>query len=429
MTQLQSAWAGDVTAEMEEAARAERVSPRVVRERIAEGTAVLPANRLRTNRRNLVIGKGFRVKVNANLGTSLDYADLSREIAKLEAAEEAKADAVMDLSTGGDIREIRKTLLAKTSLTFGTVPIYECGIDAVRETGSIMGMTGDGMLEAVRRHAEDGVDFVTVHSGVTREVCAGLDGARRVCHIVSRGGAFLAEWMKVKGEENPYYARFDEVLEIAKAFDVTLSLGDGLRPGAIADAMDGPQVHELMVLAGLARRAREEGVQVMIEGPGHVPLHQIRAQVELEKELCEGAPFYVLGPLVTDISPGYDHIVSAIGGALAAWAGADFLCYVTPSEHLSLPDAQQVREGVIAARIAGHAADIARGIPGARETDLAFSRMRRARDWKGMIENALDPQAARAIREKGKPSDDDVCSMCGPFCPFKLKDAKASKKG
>jgi len=422
MTQLKAARRGEVTPEMQEVARAEGASPETVCERIASGEAVLPANRLRSNRSNRVIGRGFRVKVNANIGTSRDYPDLDRELAKLLEAEKAGADAVMDLSTGGDIREIRRTLLARTSMVFGTVPVYECGIRAVQDTGSIMGMTPDSMLEAVRVHAQDGVDFVTVHAGVTREVTAGLAEGERVCHIVSRGGAFLAEWMAHHGKENPFFERFDDLLDIAREHDVTLSLGDGLRPGALADSMDGPQVHELMILARLARRAREAGVQVMIEGPGHVPLNQVRAQVELEKELCEGAPFYVLGPLVTDIAPGYDHIVSAIGGALAAWAGADFLCYVTPSEHLSLPDAQQVREGVIASRIAAHSADIARGIPGAFETDLAFSRMRRARDWKGMIENALDPEAARTIREKGKPSDEETCSMCGPFCPFKLED-------
>jgi phosphomethylpyrimidine synthase len=422
MTQLSKARAGEVTAEMEEAALSEGVAPDRVRKSIEAGTAVLPANRSRTHRKNLVIGKGFRTKVNANIGTSRDYADLEVEIAKLEAAAEAGADAVMDLSTGGDIRAVRKSLLARTSLPFGTVPVYECGVEAVRTSGSIMGMTPDSMIESVRIHAEDGVDFVTVHSGVTRDVVRGLSEAERICSIVSRGGSFLAEWMEVHGEENPYFARFDDLIEIARAYDVTLSLGDGLRPGAIADAMDEPQVRELMVLAKLARRARKADVQVMIEGPGHVPLQQVRAQVELEKELCDGAPFYVLGPLVTDIAPGYDHIVSAIGGALAAWAGADFLCYVTPSEHLSLPDVQQVREGVVAARIAGHAADIAKDLPGAFDRDRAFSKLRRARDWEGMLENAIDPLAARTLRERGRPSDEDVCSMCGPFCPFKLKD-------
>ncbi len=422
MTQLASATAGTITAEMEEAARHEGVAPETVRERIAAGHAVLPANRRRTGRRNILIGKGFSVKVNANLGTSRDYADVERERKKMKAAEEAGADAVMDLSTGGDIRAIRRDLIAGTYLTFGTVPIYECGILAERETGSILGMSADDMFEAVKNHIEDGVDFLTIHAGVTRDVVATLDADTRVCDIVSRGGAFLAEWTSHHGKENPFYARFDDLLDLCREDDVTISLGDGLRPGALADALDAAQVHELMVLSVLARRAREAGVQVMIEGPGHVPLHQVRAQVEMEKELCGGAPFYVLGPLVTDIAPGYDHIVSAIGGALAAWAGADFLCYVTPSEHLSLPDEQHVREGVIASRIAAHASDIARGLPGAFERDRDFSVMRRARDWPGMLKNALDPEAARLIRQKGMPSDEETCSMCGPFCPFKLKD-------
>jgi phosphomethylpyrimidine synthase len=411
-----------VTRELKHAAEAVGAPAETLRERIAEGTAVLPANRGRGERDFLAVGKGFRTKVNANLGTSRDRADLEAEFAKLQAVEEAGADAVMDLSTGGDIGAVRRALLRRTRLAFGTVPVYEAAVAAVRKTGSILGMTPDSMLAALEAHARDGVDFATVHAGVTRAAVAALEEAPRVCHIVSRGGAFLSEWMEEHGRENPFFERFDDVIAIARERDVTLSLGDGLRPGALADSLDEAQLRELRTLARLAERARAAGVQVMIEGPGHVPLHQVQAQVLLEKEICGGAPFYVLGPVVTDVAPGWDHLTAAIGGALAAWAGADFLCYVTPSEHLGLPDAEQVRQGVVAARIAGHAADIAKGVRGAAERDRAFSRMRRARDWKGMIENALDPATARRIREAAGHSEDETCTMCGPFCPFKLRD-------
>jgi phosphomethylpyrimidine synthase len=329
----------------------------------------------------------------------------------------------MDLSTGGNLRAIRRAIVRHSPVPVGSVSIYDAAVTAVAESGkNILAMTCESMLAAFRAHASDGIDFITVHAGVTREVLADLAGHPRVCGMVSRGGTFLAEWMKHHKAENPYYERFDELLEIAREFDVTLSLGDGLRPGALADANDAAQLHELRVLAGLAGRARKAGVQVMIEGPGHVPLHLIAEHVRYQKELCDGAPFYVLGPLVTDVAPGYDHITSAIGGALAAAAGADFLCYVTPSEHLSLPGVEDVHVGVIAARIAAHAGDIAKGIPHAADWDRTFSDRRRKRDWEKLLTECIDPATAKRIREKGKPADSDVCSMCGEFCVFRLQD-------
>jgi phosphomethylpyrimidine synthase len=426
MTQLILARDGMVTDEMVRAA--EGIDPERLRQSIAAGRAVLPANRDRERQRPCAIGEGLRTKVNANIGTSGDYPDLARELEKLAAAEEAGADTVMDLSTGGDLVAIRQAILDRASVPVGTVPIYDVGIRAIREQGSIRAMTAEGILGTIRAHAEQGVDFVTVHCGVTRAVVDTLVRHRRVCGIVSRGGTFLAEWIRFHGQENPLYERFDEVLDIAREHDVTLSLGDGLRPGALADAFDAPQVHELMVLSELAERARAAGVQVMIEGPGHVPLHQIEAQVRLQKELCKGAPFYVLGPLVTDIAPGYDHITSAIGGAIAAAAGADFLCYVTPAEHLGLPSVEQVRQGVVAARIAAHAGDIAKGVPGAAERDRELSRRRRRRDWAGQIELCLDPKLASALREEARPADAETCSMCGELCVFKIADDEEKKR-
>jgi len=422
MTQLQLARAGKITDEMRRAAAAERMDPERLRQLLAEGKAALPANHGRHRKVPCPVGLGMRTKVNANIGTSADYPDPAKELDKLAAAEEAGADMVMDLSTGGDLVAIRQAVLDRATVPIGTVPIYDAAVQAVQGEGSIRAMTADGILATVRAHAEQGVDFVTVHCGVTREVVATLHRNERLCGMVSRGGTILAHWMLAHKQENPLFERFDEVIAVALEHDVTLSLGDGMRPGSIADAFDAAQVHELMVLAELADRARAAGVQVMIEGPGHVPLHQIEAQVRLQKDLCKGAPFYVLGPLVTDIAPGYDHITSAIGGAIAAAAGADFLCYVTPAEHLGLPNAEQVRQGVIAARIAAHAADIAKGIPGAMERDRELSARRRRRDWPGQLELCLDPRLARALRNGAKPSDDETCSMCGKFCVFKIAD-------
>jgi len=422
MTQLTIAREGAISDEMRRAAAIDGVDAEQLRQSIAAGRACLPANHNRTRRRPCAIGEGLHTKVNANIGTSGDYADLDKELAKLAAAEEAGADTLMDLSTGGDLEVIRQAILDAAAVPVGTVPIYDIGTRCVREHGSIRAMTADGILDTVRAHAEQGVDFVTVHCGITKAVVDTATTNRRVCGVVSRGGTFLAEWVRYHGQENPLYERFDEVIAIALEHDVTLSLGDGMRPGAQADAFDAAQVHELMVLGELCRRALDAGAQVMIEGPGHVPLHQVEAQVKLQKELCKGAPFYVLGPLVTDIAPGYDHITAAIGGAVAAGAGADFLCYVTPTEHLALPGIDHVRQGVVACRIAAHAGDIAKGIPGAAERDRELSRRRRARDWPGQLELCLDPKTASTLRGDAAPADEAVCSMCGELCVFKIAD-------
>jgi len=429
MTQLEQARQGIVTDAMRTVAEAEGLDAESLRARVATGRVAISTSVRRRAGRILAVGEGLRVKVNANIGTSPDYADAAVELEKLRAAVEAGTDSVMDLSTGGDIPAIRRRIMEACRVTVGTVPIYEAAAGAARGRGRLDAMTADDMLSSVRRHAEDGVDFVTVHCGVTRRIVESEPLRRRVCGIVSRGGTFLAHWILRHRQENPLYERFDELIDIAREFDVTLSLGDGLRPGAIADAMDGPQVEELMTLADLARRAVAAGVQTMLEGPGHVPLDQVEAQVKLAKELTGGLPFYVLGPIVTDVAPGYDHITSAIGGAVAAMAGADFLCYVTPTEHLGLPRPQDVREGVVAARIAAHAADVARGRPGAREWDLRMSRARAARDWEKQAAEALDPERARELRRERRPGHDDVCSMCGDYCVFKVRNGDRGKGG
>jgi len=422
MTQLQEAQAGVVTDRMREVARAEGVEPEKLRRLVEQGLAVIPCNKSRRAAKVFGIGNRLRTKVNANIGTSPDCVDIELEREKLEAAATAGADSVMDLSTGGDVRAIRRRLLDDCDILFGTVPIYEAASAAARKHHNIRRMTADDMLRAVESSAADGVDFVTVHCGVTRATARTLAASKRLCGVVSRGGTFLIEWMRHNDRENPLYERFDEVLDICREHDVTISLGDGLRPGAIADAFDAAQVHELMVMAELARRARGGGVQVMIEGPGHVPLDQVMAQVKLEKRLCDGAPFYVLGPIVTDVAPGYDHITGAIGGALAAMAGADFLCYVTPCEHLGLPRPQHVTEGVIASRIAAHAADIAKGLPGASDWDNELSKFRRTRDWERQLASAMDPDEARRLHSLLRSDENDTCTMCGEYCVFKLAD-------
>jgi len=429
MTQMELARQGEVTEAVRTVAEAEGLDAQTVRRRVADGLIAIPLGNKRGPRRVMGVGQGLRVKVNANLGTSPDYADVAAEVEKLRAAEEAGADAVMDLSTGGDLRDVRRRIMEAATVAVGSVPIYEAAAGAARARGRIDAMTAEDIFAAVRRHGQDGVDFVTVHCGVTRQIveCEAL--GRRLCGIVSRGGTFLAHWIRRNRQENPLLERFDELLDIAREFDLTLSLGDGLRPGAIADAMDGPQVEELLVLAGLARRALAAGVQVIIEGPGHVPMDQVQAQVRLQKELTGGLPFYVLGPIVTDIAPGYDHITSAIGGAVAAWAGADFLCYVTPTEHLGLPRPQDVREGVMAARIAAHAADVARGRADAREWDRRLSLARSRRDWEGQAAGAIDPERARQLRAERRSGRDDVCSMCGEYCVFKVRNGDGQPEG
>ncbi|HRU05746.1 MAG TPA: phosphomethylpyrimidine synthase ThiC [Candidatus Brocadiia bacterium] len=422
MTQLELARQGKITEAMEQVARDEGVAAEVIRQRIAAGRLVIPLNRRRKAQRVCGVGEGLRTKVNANIGASHDYPDADAELKKLTSAVDAGADAVMDLSTGGDITAIRQRILEASPIGVGTVPIYQAAVTAAREKGGIRQMTAKDMLDSVRLHCEQGVDFVTIHCGITRDVARLAKESERVCGVVSRGGAFLVDWVTHHKAENPFYQRFDEIIDMAKEFDVTLSLGDGMRPGAQADAFDRLQVEELSVMAGLCARAQAAGAQVMIEGPGHVPLNQVASHVQLQKALCKGAPFYVLGPIVTDVAPGYDHITSAIGGAIAAAAGADFLCYVTPAEHLGLPDPSHVRDGVIAARIAAHAADIAKGVPGAAEWDRKMSVLRRRRDWPGQLKLAMDPRRAAALRETRNVGNPETCSMCGQYCVFKVED-------
>ncbi|MHC4522480.1 MAG: phosphomethylpyrimidine synthase ThiC [Planctomycetota bacterium] len=426
MTQLLKAREGTITEEMRRIAQDEGCDAEALRKKVAEGKVVICSNRHRNTGKTyglLGVGQGLRTKVNANIGTSQDYQLIEEELGKLRAAEKAGADAVMDLSTGGDLREIRRRVMEETTISIGSVPIYEAVVDAAKGGNAIKDMKAGNMLEAVRRHCEDGVGFVTVHCGATRGLLKLINDGKRVCGVVSRGGVFLVEWMAFHKRENPLYENFDELLDMLKEYDVTLSLGDAMRPGALADAFDSIQVHELNVLAELCVRAKEKGVQTIVEGPGHVPINQIASQVQLQKELCHGAPFYVLGPIVTDVAPGYDHITSAIGGAIAASAGADFLCYVTPSEHLSLPAVQDVWDGVMATRIAAHAADIAKGVNRAREWDRTMSQMRRARNWEGQFATCIDRERAESFRATRPTSDnDDVCSMCGTFCVFKVAD-------
>ena len=419
MTQLELAKEGTISPEMEEIARREGVSADFVREGIVQGRIVIPANK---NHKNLVpcgIGSGLRVKVNANIGTSPDFSDIGAELNKLEVAAKSGADTIMDLSTGGDIKGIRQTIIASSKLPVGTVPIYQAAVQAISLYGAITKMTIDGIFDVIEEQARDGVDFMTVHAGVTREVVEHLRRGSRLADVVSRGGVFMIGWMLQNKRENPLYEHFDRLLEIARKYDVTLSLGDGLRPGSIADASDQAQIAELLVLGELVKVAREKGVQVMVEGPGHVPLDQIEANVRLEKALCSEAPFYVLGPLVTDVGAGYDHITGAIGGALAAMAGADFLCYVTPAEHLSLPDVEDVRQGIIASKIAAHAADIARGLPGAMEWDRKMALARKRFDWEEQAGLSLDPDRFRQAHQKVRTKS-AACSMCGEFCAMEL---------
>jgi phosphomethylpyrimidine synthase len=420
MTQIEAASQNRFTPEMESVAAGERVTVESLRQGISRGDTVILKNRKRRNSPPLGVGRGLRTKVNANIGTSTDDHDVSAEIEKAKMAVSCGADAIMDLSTGGDLTAIRKRMLEEIPAALGTVPIYEAAVLAIQREGKLTSMTEGDLFSVLERQAAEGVDFFTIHCGITRQSIERLRTRGRLMNIVSRGGSFLAAWILANGRENPLFERFDRVLEIAREYDVTLSLGDGMRPGSILDATDGAQITELVTLGELARQAREKGVQVMIEGPGHVPLDQIQANVLLEKKLCDNAPFYVLGPLVTDAAPGYDHITSAIGGAIAAAAGADFLCYVTPGEHIKLPDLEEVRQGVIAAKIAGHAADLVKGIPGAIDRDRAISTARRDLDWEAQFDLSLDPDRARSMRAKTRPKEETVCTMCGDFCAIRL---------
>ncbi|MEK6531226.1 MAG: phosphomethylpyrimidine synthase ThiC [Deltaproteobacteria bacterium] len=419
MTRIEAARNGVITDEMRDVAAREHVSPEHVRGSIEAGSIVITRN-LKRQILPMGVGAGLRTKVNANIGSSEDFAALDGELKKLKAAIGAGADAVMDLSTGGDIDAIRSEVLKASDVPVGTVPIYQAALEARKSGRTFLDLTADDMFDAIEAHASDGVDFITVHCGVTRESVERIDRQGRIMGIVSRGGALTAEWIKKNRRENPLYGDFKRLLKIAKKYDMVLSLGDGLRPGCLADATDRGQIEELIILGELQRAAVKEGVQVMIEGPGHMPIDQIKANILLQKKLCNGAPFYVLGPLVTDIAPGYDHITSAIGGAVAAGAGADFLCYVTPSEHLRLPDIDDVKEGVIACRIAAHAGDIAKGVSGALDADIALSRARKALNWDEQIRLSIDPEKAERLRKAAPPKDTDVCTMCGSLCAIKI---------
>lgn len=411
---------GDIPERVRAAAAAESVETDTLIDDIIAGRTVIPANSGRTGISPVAIGRRLKTKVNANIGTSSAYTDLDEELKKLDIAVNAGADTVMDLSTGGDIGAIRLAVLAASTVPVGSVPIYQAAARAIEVRGSVVDMSADDMFEAVEQQCRDGVDFITVHCGVTQRSIEALQRQGRVTDVVSRGGAFLTGWVLHNGRENPLYEDFDRLLEIARRYDVTLSLGDGMRPGCGADASDAAQLEELIVLGELVKRSRAAEVQAIVEGPGHVPIDQIEANMALEKRLCDGAPFYVLGPLVTDVAPGYDEITAAIGGALAAVHGADFLCYVTPREHLGLPTLEDVKRGVIASRIAAHAADVAKGIPGAADWDRRMSEARKALDWPAQIELSIDPERARASYDERRGEGLDACTMCGEFCAMKV---------
>jgi phosphomethylpyrimidine synthase len=428
MTQIEKARQGVLSTVLKKVAAAEAVPAETLAGLVARGLVVIPFNPNHSPARPAGIGRGLRTKVNVNIGTSRDFPLLADELRKVKVCLDYDADALMDLSTGGDLGKIRRAILRRTPLPLGTVPVYQAAVAAIGRRGSIVDMTEDDLFEAIESQAREGVDFMTVHAGLNLKAVERLRKQGRVADVVSRGGAFHLAWMLHNGKENPFYARFDRLLAIARRHDITLSLGDGLRPGSILDATDRPQIEELLTLGELVKRAWDAGVQVMVEGPGHVPLDQVEMNMRLQKRVCEGAPFYVLGPLVTDIAPGYDHIVSAIGGALAAAAGADFLCYVTPAEHLGLPTADDVREGLIASKIAAHAADIVKGVPGALRRDLEMSRARKRLDWEAQRKLAIDPVKFAAVRKRRR-SRSQACSMCGDFCAMRIVSEFLGREG
>lgn len=419
MTQIEEAKKGNITAALKKIAEEENISPEDLLKLVSQGKVVIPQNPNHSPIHAVGIGQKLRTKVNVNIGTSVDFPQEENELKKVEESLKYGTDTLMDLSTGGDIKKIRKMILDKARIPLGTVPVYEAAIQAIEKNGSIVDMKIDDLFSTIETQAKEGVDFITVHAGLTSKAIDRLKNQGRVADIVSRGGAFHLAWILHNKKENPLYEYFDRLLEIAHKYDVTLSLGDGLRPGSILDATDRPQIEELLNLGELVKRAWERNVQVMVEGPGHIPLDQVEMNIKLQKRVCHEAPFYVLGPLVTDIAPGYDHIVSAIGGAIAAAAGADFLCYVTPSEHLGLPSADDVREGLMASKIAAHAADIVKGVNGALERDLKISEARRKLDWAEQQKLALDPHKFKDIRKRRK-SKSAACSMCGDYCALRI---------
>jgi len=420
MTQMEQAKRGTITEEMRYVAAVEGVEPEDLRRRVASDAAIIPKN-LHHDFNPIGVGQGLSTKINANIGTSGHHQQLHEELEKLKMAVQCGAEMVMDLSTGDDLDGVRREILRRCPVILGTVPIYQ----AVADRGSVHDLTADALFEVIEKHARDGVDFVTVHCGVTREAVRRLDADGRIAGIVSRGGSMLASWMARTGEENPLFAQYDRLLDIAFEHDMTLSLGDGIRPGATGDATDAAQIQELLTLGELTRRAHERSVQVMIEGPGHVPIDQIESNVLLQKRICRGAPFYVLGPLTSDIGAGYDHITGAIGGAVASAAGADVLCYLTPAEHLRLPTIEDVRDGVIATKIAAHSGDLAKGVFGARSRDDQMSLYRKRLDWEGQYRLSLDPEKARELRLMSEDYDKAVCTMCGTLCSMALENTRS----
>lgn len=423
-TLVDIARAGKSNTLIEKIARKESIDREILIKLIAEGTVVIPANRKRKLKSPCGIGKMMSVKINANIGTSSDNIDLKGEIKKLKTAIDFGADTVMDLSVGGNIQKIQNSILEHSSVPIGTVPIYEATIKAKKKYGSFLEMGKKDIFDVLISQAENGVDFFTIHCGITKKTIKCLQDNPRLMGIVSRGGAMTASWIKKTRQENPLFEYFDDVIKIAQKYDITLSLGDGLRPGTILDATDKPQIEELKLLGMLAKRAQKSGVQVMIEGPGHIPINQIKKNVMLQKKYCHGAPFYVLGPVVTDIGMGYDHISAAIGSGIAAANGADYLCFVTPAEHLRLPKLQDIKEGVIASKIAAHSGDLARGNTQAWEKDKLMSTARQKRKWQQQIAMSLDPKKAKKSRAESTPKVKDVCTMCGEFCSMKLMDGE-----
>lgn len=415
-TQMDAARKGIITKEMEIAAKKENMDVKELMEYMAKGQVIIPCNKLHTSIEPNAIGSMLKTKINVNLGISRDWKDMDMEIEKVNNAVKMGAESIMDLSSYGDTRTFRKRLTKECPSMIGTVPIYDAVVYYHKPLKEI---TSKEWIDIVRMHAEDGVDFMTIHCGINKATAGRFKANRRLTNIVSRGGSIIFAWMEMTGEENPFYEHYDEILDICREYDITMSLGDACRPGCLKDASDISQIEELVTLGELTARAWEKDVQVMVEGPGHMPMNQIAANMEIQKTICKGAPFYVLGPLVTDIAPGYDHITAAIGGAIAAASGASFLCYVTPAEHLRLPSLDDVKEGIIASRIAAHAADIAKGVKGAIEWDHQMSLARKKLDWEEMFDICIDPEKARRYRAEAKPEKEDTCSMCGNFCAVK----------
>ena len=415
-TQMDAARQGIITPQMEAAAKKEQIEVSELQKLMAQGKAVIPANKLHTCLDPNAIGSMLKTKINVNLGTSRDWKDLDMELEKVNDAVKMGAESIMDLSSFGDTQKFRRKLTSQCPAIIGTVPIYDAVVYYHKPLKEI---TSQEWIDIVEMHAKDGVDFMTIHVGINKATADRFKKNKRLTNIVSRGGSIIFAWMEMTGEENPFYEHYDHILEICRKYDVTLSLGDACRPGCIADAGDISQIEELVTLGELTKRAWEKDVQVIIEGPGHMALNQIEANMKIQQTLCQGAPFYVLGPLVTDIAPGYDHITAAIGGAIAAANGASFLCYVTPAEHLRLPDVDDVKEGIIASKIAAHAADIAKGIKGAADWDRQMSTARKNLDWEEMFRLSIDPEKARRYRAQAKPEKEDTCSMCGNFCAVK----------